>query len=68
MAKCYVCEKSTVYGKQIGKSRSHVSGRSNRYFKPNLKKVKILEDGTPKTIYICTRCLRSNIVTRNIKQ
>lgn len=67
MAKCYACGKSTVYGKQISKSRSHVSGRTNRSMKPNLKKVQILENGTPKTIYICTRCLRSNLVIRNVR-
>lgn len=66
MAKCYVCGKTTIYGKQISKSRSHVSGRSNRSMKPNLKRIQIIEENTPKTIYICTRCLRSNLVTRNI--
>lgn len=66
MAKCYVCGKTTIHGKQISMSRSHVSGRTNRAIKPNLKKIQILENGTPKTIHICTRCLRANTVTRNI--
>lgn len=66
MAKCYVCEKTTVFGKQVSISRSHVSGRSNRTMKPNLKKIKIVENGETKSIYICTRCLRSNLVTRKI--
>lgn len=64
MAKCYVCEKATTFGKQVSMSRSHVSGRSNKKVKPNLKKIKIVEAGSPKTIYICTSCLRSNLITR----
>lgn len=64
MARCYVCDKSTAFGSKTSISRSHVSGRANRTFKANLRKVKVLENGTSKSVMVCTRCLRSNKVTR----
>ncbi len=62
MAKCDVCSKDTVYGNNV----SHSVRRTNRSWKPNVKKIRILENGTPKSINICSRCLRSNKVTRSV--
>lgn len=62
MAKCYICDKATKFGKQV----SHSHRKSSRAWKPNTKRIKILEGATPKTIDICTRCLRSGKVTRAI--
>lgn len=64
MAKCEICEKGQIKGHRISINRSQVSRRANRKWKPNVKKVKIIDNGTVKSIYICTRCLRSNKVTR----
>ncbi|NDO46821.1 50S ribosomal protein L28 [Clostridium sp. MD294] len=66
MAKCEICEKGQMKGHRISINRSQVSRRANRKWKPNVKKVKIIDSGTVKSIYICTRCLRSNKVTRAI--
>ena len=62
MAKCDICSKDTVYGNNV----SHSIRRTSRTWKPNVKKVRIVENGTPKTINICSRCLRSNKVTRAV--
>jgi large subunit ribosomal protein L28 len=62
MAKCYVCEKQTVFGNQV----SHSVRRTSRTWKPNLRKVRIDENGTTKSVYVCTSCLRSNKVNRAI--
>lgn len=62
MAKCEVCGKGLVFGIKV----SHSHRRTNRTWKPNLRKVKALVNGTPKTISVCSRCLRSNKVTRAI--
>ena len=64
MAKCEICEKSVAHGNKISIARSHVSRRTTRTFKPNLRKVKALVDGQPKTISVCAKCLRSGKVTR----
>ena len=60
MAKCEICGKGVVFGIKV----SHSHRRSNRTCKPNVRKVKAMIDGTPKTISVCSRCLRSNKVTR----
>ena len=57
---CYVCAKGTVAGNTVSHSNIH----TKRVFKPNLKKVKITEEGTVKTVNVCTRCLRSGKVER----
>ena len=62
MAKCDVCGKGVVFGNQV----SHSHRRSNRAYKPNVKRVKAVVNGTPKHIYVCTRCLRSGKVTRAV--
>ena len=67
MAKCEKCDKSIRTGHRISITRSQVSRRANRNWKPNIKKVKVIEpNGTHRTAKICTRCLRSNKVTRAI--
>lgn len=62
MAKCEVCSKDRAFGLNV----SHSNKKTNRSWKPNIKKVKIVQNGTSKTINICTRCLRSNEVTRAV--
>ena len=62
MAKCDCCGKGVSFGIQV----SHSHRRSNRTWKPNVKRVKAIVDGSPKYIYACTRCLRSGKVTRAI--
>lgn len=62
MAKCDCCGKGVSFGIQV----SHSHRRSNRTWKPNVKRVKAIVDGSPKYTYACTRCLRSGKVTRAI--
>ena len=62
MAKCDVCGKGVTFGIKV----SHSHRRSNRMWKPNVKRVKAIVDGTPRHVYVCTRCLRSNKVERAI--
>ena len=62
MAKCSICDKGVVFGIAI----SHSHRRSNRSWKPNVKRVKAMVDGSPRHIYACTRCLRSGKVTRAV--
>lgn len=66
MAKCDICEKGMLSGHRISINRSQVSRRANRKWKPNVKNVKVLDNGTVKSLNVCTRCLRSKKVTRAI--
>ena len=60
MAKCFYCDKSVHFGNNV----SHSHRRSNRIMKANIKRVKAKVDGSPKTIYVCTKFLRSGKVER----
>ena len=62
MAKCEFCDKGVTFGIRV----SHSHRRSNRPWKPNVKRVKAIVNGTPRHVYVCTRCLRSGKVTRAI--
>ena len=64
MAKCEICEKSVAHVNKISIARSHVSRRSTRTFKPNLRRVKAIVNGDTKTISVCAKCLRSGKVKR----
>ncbi|MFV0503655.1 MAG: 50S ribosomal protein L28 [Lachnospirales bacterium] len=67
MAKCEVCEKKLQNGRRISITRSQVSRRAKRSWKPNIKKIRIVEDnGNHTTVKICTKCLRSGKVTRAV--
>ncbi len=60
MAKCSVCGKGVVYGQNV----SHSNRKTNRTWKPNIRKVKAVVNGTHKTVAVCSRCLRSGKVER----
>ena len=64
MAKCEICDKSVNYGNKLSITRSHISKRTTRTFKPNVRTVKAMVDGQPKKITVCTKCLRSGKVTK----
>lgn len=64
MAKCAICEKSLSHGNKLSITRSHISKRTTRTWKPNLRTVKVIVDGQPKRVTVCAKCLRSGKVKR----
>ena len=38
---------------------------TRRRFNPNLQKVRISESGRQKRVYVCTRCLKANKVSKS---
>ena len=67
MAKCEVCDKSIQTGHQISITRSQVSRRANKTWRSNIKRVQIVEkNGAVRRAKVCTRCLRSKMVTRSV--
>ena len=64
MAKCAICDKNINFGNQLSITRSHISKRSTRTFRPNLRRVKAVVNGETQTIHACTKCLRSGKVAR----
>ena len=62
MAKCECCGKGVTFGIKV----SHSHRRSNRTWKPIVRRVKAVVDGSPKYVYVCSRCLRAGKVTRAV--
>lgn len=60
--KCQICEKKTAHGNNV----SHSKVATKRTWKPNIQRVRAIVDGTPQRVYVCTRCLRSGKVQRNV--
>ncbi|MCD8055762.1 MAG: 50S ribosomal protein L28 [Clostridiales bacterium] len=62
MAKCCICGKGVTFGHNV----SHSEHKTSRAWKPNIRKVRIDDNGTHKTVSVCSRCLRSGKVTRAV--
>jgi large subunit ribosomal protein L28 len=61
MAKiCEVCGKKPVVGRTV----SHAHNVRPRRFEPNLQVVRALINGGVRRMRVCTRCLRSNKITK----
>jgi large subunit ribosomal protein L28 len=54
MAKCENCGKTTTFGQ----SRSFSMKATKRQFKPNLQKIKVMEDGRMVQKTYCTKCIK----------
>jgi large subunit ribosomal protein L28 len=58
---CDVCGK----GPQVGNNVSHANNRTKRRWQPNLRRTRIVvQPGTVRYAMVCTRCLRSGLVTK----
>jgi large subunit ribosomal protein L28 len=57
---CDCCGK----GRLVGNKVSHSNIKTKRVQRPNLQRVHALVDGSPRRIRVCTRCLRSGLVTK----
>ncbi len=57
---CEICGKKPLFGHNV----SHANNKTNRRWEPNLKKVKIVDGGTVRSIKICTSCLKRGVVQK----
>ena len=64
MAKCAICEKTASHGNKLSITRSHISKRAPRTWKPNLRSVKAEINGEVKRVCVCAKCLRNGKVKR----
>ena len=62
MAVCGICQKSASHGNKLSITRSHISKRSPRTWKPNLRRVKAEINGETKRVYVCAKCLKDGKV------
>jgi len=59
MAKCAICGKKPMSGYNVSFSQRH----TKRQWKPNLQKTTIIQDGKPKKVKVCSKCLRTSVKT-----
>ena len=57
---CAICGKKPGFGNH----RSHSMVATKRRFDPNLQRVRMILNGSPKRAYVCTRCLKAGKVTK----
>ena len=57
---CAVCAKGPVTGNNV----SHANNRSKRRWYPNLQTVRVMVEGAPRRIRVCTQCLKSNRIKK----
>lgn len=58
---CEICGKRPLKGYNV----SHAHNRTKKISYPNLQKVRVLESsGQVKRLKVCTRCIRSNKVSK----
>jgi large subunit ribosomal protein L28 len=58
--KCEICGKGSMSGNSV----SHSHRKTRKVSKPNIQKVKVTVNGTPKRIKVCTRCIRSGKIEK----
>lgn len=67
LKKCAICEKGSLDGKVLsrkgqykakGGTGSKIARWTRRKFLPNLQKMRIVENGHSKQVYICAKCIK----------
>ena len=70
---CAICERGPVAGRQYkrrgmakykGGAGIKITGKSPRRFLLNLQRIKILLNGVVKTVYVCTKCIKSGLIVK----
>jgi len=58
--RCEICGKRPVVGHAV----SHSAVKTTRRFLPNLQRVRVVVDGAPRRMRVCTTCLKAGRVRR----
>ena len=63
--KCDLCPKITKFGRNIRHKHSgrweRKAPRTNREFRPNVQRKRLLIDGRMRRVNVCARCLRTQL-------
>lgn len=59
---CAICGKGTLVGNNV----SHANNKTKKKSFPNLQTQKVVLKGRVQRISVCTRCIRSNAVTKAV--
>ncbi len=58
--KCEVCGKGPLFGKNV----SHSHKKTLKMWKANIQTIRITESGNVRKANVCTRCIKSNKITK----
>lgn len=59
---CDICGKTPEFGNKI----SHSHRRTRRRWSANVQKMRVMVNGAPKKVAVCTKCLKANKVSRAV--
>jgi large subunit ribosomal protein L28 len=77
LKRCAICGKGEQMGRVIsrkglakkkGGTGSKIARSSKREFLPNLQKLRILINNHPKSVYVCTKCIKKGRIVRAPRQ
>ncbi len=60
MAKCSICGKRPSSGHNVSNSMR----ATKRTWQPNIQRVRVIVDGTPKRMRVCTSCIKAGKVRK----
>jgi large subunit ribosomal protein L28 len=68
-AVCDICAKKPQFGNKVARlgrnaQKRRIQGRAKRLFRPNVQPVRVVIDGTPRRLTVCTSCLKAGKVAR----
>ena len=58
--RCEICGKGPAFGRNV----SHAHNVTPRRFQANIQTVRAVVNGATKKLKVCTRCIRSNRITK----
>lgn len=70
---CAICGKKALTGKSVvrkglakkkGGTGSKIVRSNKRKFHPNLQKIRLLINGSPKRAYVCTKCIKKGRIKK----
>lgn len=57
---CDICGKKPAFGNNV----SHSHRKTRRRWNPNIQKVRVVVNGTPTQMNVCTKCIKAGKVPR----
>ncbi len=57
---CDICGKGPRFGHNV----SHANNKTGRRWYPNLQRLRVLVNGQPRRIRVCTQCIKSNRIQK----
>ena len=66
---CTVCGKHPRFGNSVSRLgrnaiQRRVKSRTRRRFNPNIQRVRVLVNGAPRRMHVCTSCIKAGKVTK----